>query len=61
MKKGELVENTEFYSNPQYFFIFIHDLSFSHGRPLEPLLESEGRFVNLFGNFSPLCAGHVSN
>ena len=36
-----------------FFFLFIHDLLFSP----EHQLESEGRFVNLSGNFSPLCAG----
>ena len=35
-----------------FFFHFIHDLPFSPGH----LLESEERFVNLFCNFSPLCA-----
>ena len=38
-----------------FFFHFIHDLPFSPGH----LLESEERFVNLFCNFSPLCAGNV--
>ena len=33
------------------FFHFIHDLLFSPGH----LLNSEGRFLNLFGDFSPLC------
>ena len=32
--------------------LLTHDLPFSHGHPLG----SKGRFVNLFGNFSPLCA-----
>ena len=35
-----------------FFFHFIHDFPFSPGH----LLESEERFVNLFCNFSPLCA-----
>ena len=33
------------------FFLFINDLPFSPGH----LQESQGRFVNLFGDFSPLC------
>ena len=40
--------------SPVFFFHFIHDLHFSPGH----LLESEERFVNLFCNFSPLCAIH---
>ena len=35
-----------------FFFHFIHDLPFSPGH----LLESEERFVNLFCNFSRVCA-----
>ena len=48
----EHVKNIKFWSNPKYFsFLFIHDLLFSPGH----LLESKQRFVNLFGDFSPLC------
>ena len=56
MKKGEHVENTKSLLDPEFFFLFIHDLPFSPGH----LLESEGRFVNLFGDFSPLCASICS-
>ena len=34
------------------FFLFTHALPFSPWYPLK----SKGRFVNLFGIFSPLCA-----
>ena len=52
MKKGGNVENTKFQLDPKFFFHFINDLLFSPRHPLE----SKGRFVNLFDNFSPLCA-----
>ena len=45
VKKGEHVENTKSLLDPDFFFLFIP----GH------LLESKGRFVNLFGDFSPLC------
>ena len=35
---------------PRFFFLFIHALALSP-------LESKGMFVNLFGNYSPLCGG----
>ena len=51
MKKGENVENT--IGSQEFFLLLIHDLLFSPGHPIE----SEGRFVNFFGNYSPLCGG----
>ena len=55
MKKGEHVENTKSLLDPEFCFLFMHNLPFSPGH----LLESKGRFVNLFGDFSPLCGGAV--
>ena len=37
-----------------FFLLFIHDLLFS---PRIRYVESKGRFMNLFGNFGPLCGG----
>ena len=54
VKKGEQVEieNITFLSDPIFFSLYIIiNLPFSPGYPLE----SEGSFVNLFGNFSSLC------
>ena len=51
VKKGGNVKIPNFIWIPS-FFLFIHSLLFSPRHPLN----SKGRFVNLFGNFSPLCA-----
>ena len=58
MKKGEHVKIQNFNWIPSILFHFLQDLPFSPRH----LLESEERFVNLFCNFSPLCAvsrGHA--
>ena len=53
VKKGEYVKNkNKIIGSRVFFFHFIHDLPFSP----KHLLEYEERFVNLFCNFSPLCA-----
>ena len=49
---GEHAENTNFDRISNISFLFKHDLLFSLGH----LLESKGRFVNLFGDFSHLWA-----
>ena len=49
-EKGRTCRKYKTLIGSQVYFLFIHDLPFSPGH----LLESEGRFVNLFGDFSPL-------
>ena len=62
-EKGRTWKNYKIIIGYRLLFLFIHALPFSPGHPLE----SKGMFLNLFGNYSLLCAmahpdfGRLSN